>query len=453
MPAEPQEIVSNFISLWDGNPFLPEVGARRAASAKELQELSSGDLKTTLRQYLAALLQQTQADRDKEPLWQNGALTFLMAYAQYSIVHGEAWDELFDAELQEWLAPRRWPIREAVAAAQRCHQLLSPLSPKRSIYGSSTRMTAYRASIWAACFGQSLSGAVIHHDLLRRVNVLLLGETGTGKEHVAHILHQASFHKENGVEAGKGQAVNAAAFPETLLESELFGHRKGSFTGADRDKMGLIEEANHGVFFFDEIGDLPPALQPKILRVLEYGKVRRLGETKDRPINVRYVAATHRDLQQMAETNSFRADLFYRFGGFILRTPPLRELAAEDLAAIAESFLEEQHRDAYGFRYMPLLMERHLGYSWPGNMRELRNTVWGLLLRGEGFLLEAQGAYPEAKPVSPEPYPELESCTLTLRQMEDWYCGRILEQHAGNMTSAAKTLGIDPSTLHRRKKR
>ena len=190
------------------------------------------------------------------------------------------------------------------------------------------------------------------------ISVLLLGESGTGKEIVAHELHRLSGRR------GPFVAVNVAALPGTLAESELFGHARGAFTGADRDRKGLVEESSSGTLFLDEIGDLPLALQGKLLRVLQENEVRRLGETAVRHVNLRVLAATHRPLKEMAEAGAFRADLYFRLAGLELDVPPLRERPADlvrlvDVALRSRATLTREASSA--LRTWP----------WPGNVREL----------------------------------------------------------------------------------
>jgi DNA-binding NtrC family response regulator len=210
--------------------------------------------------------------------------------------------------------------------------------------------------------------------------VFIAGESGTGKELAARILHETGRRRQRPF-----VAVNCAAIPEPLLESELFGHARGSFTGAFRDKVGLVEEASGGTFFLDEIGDLPLALQSKLLRVLEEKKVRRVGETRPRPVDVRFVSATNKDLDREVELGRFRQDLYYRLKIIAVDLPPLRE-RPDDALLLLNHFLDEFSRSMDRPRpfVAPVALEMLLRYPWPGNVRELQNEVQRLLVMADG---------------------------------------------------------------------
>ncbi len=210
--------------------------------------------------------------------------------------------------------------------------------------------------------------------------VFISGESGTGKELAARILHETGRRR-----TGPFVAVNCAAIPETLLESELFGHARGSFTGAVRDKSGLVEEASGGTFFLDEIGDLPLPLQSKLLRVLEEKKVRRIGETRPRSVEVRFVSATNKDLDHEVERGRFRQDLYYRIKIISVDLPPLRE-RPDDALLLLNHFLDEFARSMGRPRpfVSPVALEMLLRYPWPGNVRELQNEVQRCLVLADG---------------------------------------------------------------------
>ncbi|MCA9232752.1 MAG: sigma-54-dependent Fis family transcriptional regulator, partial [Planctomycetales bacterium] len=198
--------------------------------------------------------------------------------------------------------------------------------------------------------------------------VLILGETGTGKELVARALHNQSTRADNPF-----VAINCGALPETLIESELFGHRKGAFTGADDHRVGLFEVAHGGTLFLDEIGELPKAMQAKLLRVLESGEIRRVGENKSTTVDVRVVCATHRDLPAMVAEEEFREDLMYRINTFEICIPPLRE-RAEDVASLARHLLA-RHRHGEEALIADDALAALTGHVWPGNVRELANVI------------------------------------------------------------------------------
>jgi len=210
--------------------------------------------------------------------------------------------------------------------------------------------------------------------------VFISGESGTGQELAARLLHETGRRR-----TGPFVAVNCAAIPETLLESELFGHARGSFTGAVRDKSGLVEEASGGTFFLDEIGDLPLPLQSKLLRVLEEKKVRRIGETRPRAVDVRFVSATNKDLDHEVERGRFRQDLYYRIKIIAVDLPPLRE-RPDDALLLLNHFLDEFARSMARPRpfVSPVALEMLLRYPWPGNVRELQNEVQRCLILADG---------------------------------------------------------------------
>ena len=279
--------------------------------------------------------------------------------------------------------------------------------------------------------------------------VLITGESGTGKELVAGAVHQ------NSPRAGRPFVkLNCAALHENLLESELFGHEKGAFTGAAELRRGRFELAHTGTLFLDEIGDMSPTTQAKILRVLQEGEFERLGGSKTLRVDVRLVAATHRDLEQMVAEGSFRQDLFFRLSVVPLRLPPLRE-RPEDIPALAEHFLkrygEKNRKPIRSFE--PEALEALLAYGWPGNIRELENTVERavILCAGERIgTAELPAAVRRAagegrRPVIPR-------AGMTLREMEKELILSTLQKTEGNRTRAAEQLGITRQTLQNKLK-
>jgi DNA-binding NtrC family response regulator len=275
------------------------------------------------------------------------------------------------------------------------------------------------------------------------VPVLVTGETGTGKELIARRLHARSMRA-----AGSFVAVNAAALPETLADSELFGHERGAFTGADRARAGRFEEASGGTLFLDEVGELSPALQAKLLRVLEERTVRRLGSERDLPVDVRIVAATNRDLAQEIGTGGFRRDLYFRLAVVPVALPPLRE-RGRDVGVLACHFaarLAARHKLSSP-ELTPAVYEALVRHSWPGNVRELRNVLEnavvvraGQPIRPEDLHLSAVAASPAA-PSLDEETREREAVLEALRRA------------GGNREAAARLLGISVRTLYYRLRR
>ena len=277
--------------------------------------------------------------------------------------------------------------------------------------------------------------------------VLLTGESGTGKEVVARFIHDLSDRADAGF-----QSINCGALPEGLLESELFGHVKGAFTGAVRDKDGLFTAAAGGTFFLDEIGETTAATQVKLLRVLQHREVIPVGATDPRPIDTRIIAATNRDLEEEIRRGQFRRDLFYRLNVIAVHLPPLRD-RADDIPVLAEHFLRRAaaQRDTEPKRLSDDAVAALGAYAWPGNVRELENAMERALILADGPVVEAT-ALPE-KVTSRTGAPlvsERVAANPTLEAVERAYILWVLQNEQGNKTRAAEALGIDPSTLHRK---
>lgn len=271
--------------------------------------------------------------------------------------------------------------------------------------------------------------------------VLISGETGTGKELIARALHSESGRK------GQFLAINCSAITSGLLESELFGHTKGAFTGADREKQGLFSIANNGTLFLDEIAELPLELQPKLLRVLQEGEIRKVGATKAEKINTRVVAAAGRDLQEAVHNNLFRNDLYYRLAVVDINLPPLRE-RPEDIVLLAEHFLRELcHKE--GRQPLPLTSDdkkRLVGYLWPGNVRELQNYLEKALIFSHGESLELPPL--RLRPtLSDDSNLEDYSLKIAAQRLEQEYIRKALAKTEGNRTQAAQLLEISLRSL------
>jgi len=274
--------------------------------------------------------------------------------------------------------------------------------------------------------------------------VLITGESGTGKEVVARYIHRLSDR-----DGGPFVSINCGALPENLLESELFGHVKGSFTGAVRDRDGLLVAARGGTFFLDEVAEMSPALQVKLLRALQEREVVPVGATQPVGIDVRIIAATNRDLDQEIRRGGFRSDLYYRLNVIALHLPPLRE-REDDIELLAEHFLRRQSNGTT-LRLSNEALAALLRYDWPGNVRELENALEraAILTKGEIIPLDA---LPQ-RIVSPAPAPlvsERPAANPTLELVERAYILWVLQAEGGNKARAAEVLGIDPSTLYRK---
>ena len=282
--------------------------------------------------------------------------------------------------------------------------------------------------------------------------VLIGGETGTGKEFFARIIHRMSQRPE-----GRFVPMNCGAIPDTLFESELFGHKKGSFTGADRDKAGLVEEAHLGTLFLDEVGELSPSAQVKLLRFLQEREFRRVGETISRSVDVRIIAASNKDLAGLVDQKKFREDLFYRLNVFYLYLPPLRE-RKETIPNLIRIFVHRynqvfnKHISTFSKNAEAILAN----YSYPGNVRELENIIEHAIVLAEGGEITERDL-PDFmfrnRLLLSAPKPEVlpgAAQVQTLAEMEKDHIAQVLQRTDFNYTDASKKLGISRSTLWRK---
>jgi two-component system response regulator HydG len=289
------------------------------------------------------------------------------------------------------------------------------------------------------------------YDLLERVSatstpVLISGESGTGKEVVARALHHGSPRAR-----GPFVAINCAALTETLLESELFGHAKGAFTGAIESKKGLFAEADGGTLLLDEIGEMALPLQAKLLRVLETGAVRPVGGGSERKVDVRILAATNRDLSRAVQDKSLREDLYYRLNVVPIHLPPLRT-RREDIPLLVEHLAAryaEQHADQPKREFSTEIMRRLMELPWPGNVRELKNTIERLLILGRGKRLDTRDLAQVMPAALPEAMAALAAEIVPLRVLTRRYVEWVLAQTGGNKVRTAQLLEIDASTIYR----
>lgn len=278
--------------------------------------------------------------------------------------------------------------------------------------------------------------------------VLLGGESGVGKDLIAHAMHQHSQRT-----AGPFVKINSTAIPENLLESELFGYEKGAFSGATGSKPGKFELADKGTLFLDEIGDVPPAIQVKLLRVLQDREFERLGGTKTLKVDVRLVAATNRDLRAALEEGTFREDLYYRLNVVAIDIPPLRD-HKEDIPALANLFLERYTRESGKSiaAFTPAALKRLMDYHWPGNVRELQNIVERGVALSAGATLDASDIYlddPARRPAAGH-LPFALPPGMSLEQWEDEAIREALRQANGNKSQAARVLGLSRNALRYR---
>ena len=282
------------------------------------------------------------------------------------------------------------------------------------------------------------------------ITVLIQGESGTGKELVAR-----SFHFNSSRKSGPFVALDCATIPETLIESELFGHEKGAFTGATTRRVGAFERADGGTILIDEIGNLPYPLQGTLLRVLQEREIQRIGGTAPVSVDIRVIAATNKDLERAVKAGEFREDLFYRVAAFPIVIPPLRE-RREDIPALAEHFIEEfanrlnKSFDGISTSALRLLLQ----YDWPGNVRELKNAIERAVLLETSPVIQAANLPPQLTPAitSGQDSPK-RTASLSLAEVERQAVLLALEVAGNNVTRAANALGIHRATLHRKLKK
>ncbi|HEY6877838.1 MAG TPA: sigma-54 dependent transcriptional regulator [Polyangiales bacterium] len=286
-------------------------------------------------------------------------------------------------------------------------------------------------------------------ELVRRVAdatlpVLILGETGVGKTMFARALHAESDRRD-----APFVSVNCAALPESLLESELFGHMRGAFTGAHATRTGLFVEADGGTLFLDEIGDMQPALQAKLLHVLESGSVRPIGSPRERPVDVRIVSATHRDLRKLVQAGTFREDLLYRLEGVSIEVPPLRQ-RREDIPLLAQRMFDEaraRHPQSKVERFSPAATRALLEYRWTGNVRELEHAIGRAVLLARGQAIEPEDLPSALTAEAPASAIDFGDEVIPVRELQRRYAAWALERMGGRKMLTCEKLDIDSKTL------
>lgn len=329
-------------------------------------------------------------------------------------------------------------------AADRVYELL-----QLRFSGASSAMRAVRRQTWRMCFGPALHRTEELTTVLRRTNVLVLGESGTGKDAVARAI-QCGRLEHHSLVPPDSSSLNVAALPSDLAESELFGHVEGAFTGSKGARPGMFRANNNGTIFLDEIGDLAPTVQPKLLRAIEVRRVRPVGGEKEFEADVRCVCATSKPMEQMVHDGTFREDLFYRLAGWIIRVPPLRE-RPEDIAPIAEAFLsqlEAQHSEYADDVREWAQSSAARSRQWRGNARALHRAVRAILLGGkpapeDDAPSERSGS---TTPTVPE---KIVAGDATLAEVERWFVSRVAAS-SDSHAHAARRLGIDRGTLARK---
>jgi two-component system response regulator AtoC len=344
-------------------------------------------------------------------------------YVQKPFKHEEIVLTLRKAEERESLRRENRALREEIRKEHQFEQILAKSQAMQEIFKTIAKIADYKTT------------------------VLISGESGTGKELVARALHRRSSRR-----GGSFVAVNCGAIPENLLESELFGHKKGAFTDANNDRRGLFEEADGGTLFLDEIGELPVSLQVKLLRCLQDETIRRVGDSRDMKVDVRIIAATHRDLTAEVKAARFREDLFYRLNVLPIVVPPLR-VRREDIALLVDHFVARNNvRLGTSIRGVDTEARRILAeYAWPGNVRELENTIERAMVLSEGDLLVATDLPERIREARDPVQVQLASGELsikkTTRVIEETLIRRALQKTKGNRTRAAEVLELSHRAL------
>ncbi|MBI3186226.1 MAG: sigma-54-dependent Fis family transcriptional regulator [Myxococcales bacterium] len=355
-------------------------------------------------------------------------------------VHEGAYDYLtkpLDLQRLRILAKRALEVRALSLAVERDRQRPGGVRPR--IIGRHPAMVEVFKAIGAA----SRPG--------NRSTVLILGETGTGKELVARSIHEAGDSRMEPF-----VVVSCAGVPETLVESELFGHERGAFTGAVERRIGKVEAAGEGTVFLDEVGDLPPGIQQKFLRLLESGEYERVGSNETRTLRARFIAATHRDLLAARQAGQFREDLYYRLGVVMVKVPALRE-RREDVALLVDHFLDRHSKPppAQAMAVSPRAMSALLAYDYPGNVRELEHLIEQAVARAQGNIvlpehLPALSASPARPAAIPILSPLLEEARrLVMEEFERQFVVEALRATSGNVTEAAERSGIQRQSFQR----
>jgi len=370
--------------------------------------------------------------------------------------------EAFREGAWDYLLKPFTPTHLDVLTGRAVHAILALREQSHSVGGDGHDARSGNSDL-VTCIGTSTSfrQAV---ELARRVaptdaSVMLSGESGTGKEVLAQVIH---LHSRRGTR--RLVPINCAALPEALLESEMFGHKKGSFTGAERDKPGLLEVANQSTLFLDELTEMSQRIQAKLLRVLQDGVVRRVGSEHQETVDVRFISATNRDPHEAMSSGVLREDLFYRLRVVLIKLPPLRQ-RVQDIPLLAEHFLSyywrrHRQRDAPAPKFAPASMELLKSKRWPGNVRELQNVIEHLAVLAEPGQLIRPDDIPfyEEVPASLSgpaiPPALLEEGYYTAREklvanFERAYLGRLVDRSGGNMSKAARIASIDRTTLYR----
>jgi len=374
--------------------------------------------------------------------WGDEAATLRVDYGFASAEEAEKFRD------QQFELHRQWHLRRQQAQGDR-----SGSARRSEEISLRERLTGWAEESGFIVREEAMWEALEHAVCVAKLNtpVLVHGETGTGKEFVVNLIHQQSARACRPL-----VSINCAALTETLLESELFGHVRGAFTGAVADKQGLFELADEGTLFLDEIGEMPLSIQAKLLRVLENGEIRRVGSTQITRVNLRILAATHRDLQTLAEKGQFRQDLYFRLNSFVIELPALRE-RRDSIPAMVQRFMREVSID-FDKRIdavSPEVMSKLMAYNWPGNVRELKHAIERAVVVARGEVINVSDLPSEVVGVTKNdraPGPDVKK-RVDLKGGERQIIINTLAQHGGNRMATATALSISATTLWRKMRR
>ncbi len=469
MTSTRENLVEKFTQLWISNPHADGNEAKRI---QMLNDPNLGNLDTLVKGYLDTLISTSDMAHSaiKQTLlaWAHSRVIMCQRKNRADYAPGEdtkrkKTDKNIRKGITDSIDPYLKKLKipgghestsvlfvNIVMAAGRCEIGLNPLSPNPKIFGEHNKIETLRHDIWSACFGGSLYTAATCCNILREEGVLVLGETGTGKELVAEILSDGSFMAEE----PKLYPLNVSALPAELVESLLFGYVKGAHNQADKDKEGLIEDADKNTLLLDEIADLNLLAQPKILRVLESRRILKLGDASESPIDVRFVAATNKNLYDHVKEDKFRDDLLHRLNGVIINTVPLRELDEDSFVDIARSLIRtiDYHMQAQAINKLTAEFKNR---PWSGNMRELRNVIRSLALgrdlpRRQGQSVDSKQAATIESTTLPDFLNKVLALDITLKELKGEYIHYALGK-LNNKTQVANALDFNISNFYKKK--
>ncbi len=429
------EIIIEIINAYSGYPDQTKLSKSTRNFLKKLDEKSCRNLFNSI---------ETELLRTEALVWEKLTLAIL----HWQAINNKSSTPLIpDYAINNIGVDKYTQCKSISAAAGRIDKVL-----KKDIVGTSEVMLNVKKQTWMACFGNDLTNSFFYKPAIKNLNVLILGETGTGKELFAKAVHSSAYWHNKTIHAPSA-SVNVAAFTDNLIDSELFGHKRGAFTGAINDRIGLITKSNGGTFFLDEVGDLPLGTQVKLLRVIETKKVRPVGVDTEVNADVRYISATNK---MDIPNDDFRSDLYERLAGTIIYLPPLRERSENDINQIVQRIVINSMDEGFLFSDVNVVLDKinkyKKGYNWPGNVRELQSFVRGVLLGivDENDKWRSTNNY-NRKEFSEEIPDQIIKGAWSEKKVRDWYTEKVMNNTGNNISKTCKILDVNPSTLLRRR--